>query len=109
VCVVMRELLPAGVMAQVVGPNAPRVFQSPIDILAVGRSRHRVPVSRIAVTRNWNGPINGYRVTRPRPTPTPSRVTIGREIGCRMAEFRAVRIAAVEIRVGVIWPVPIPG
>ena len=102
VCGVMRELFPAGMMVQVVGHFALRIFQLPIEILAVGRPRNRVPVRRIAVTRNWNGPINGYRETRRRGTPTPIRVTTGRVI-------RAVRIAAVEPRVGVIWPVPIPG
>ena len=96
-------------MVQVVGPDAPRIIQLPIEILAVGRPRNRVSVSRIAITRNWSGRISGYRETRRRGTPTPIRVTTGRVTPYRIAGIRAVRIAAVEPRVGVIWPVPIPG
>ena len=108
-CGVIRELFPAGMIVQVVGQFALRIIQSPIEILAVGRPLNRVSVSRVAVARNWNGPINGYRETRRRGTPTPSRVTTGPVTPIRMAGIRAVRIAAVEPRLCVMWPVPIPG
>jgi hypothetical protein len=99
--IVLRALFPAGMMRCIVGFFAPRILQSPIEILAVGRPRNGISISRIAIDRSWR--INRWRRVIPAP------MTTGRVNGCRSGEITVTIITAEGTRTSVVSPVPIPG